>query len=84
MFNIGPGEMVLIFAVILLLFGAKRLPEVARSLGRSITEFKKAVNSTVSEIEDSVKVEPPKVVRPASTAMKPGVRPVRTAPKKAA
>jgi len=37
----GPAEILLILVVILLLFGAKRLPELARSLGKSLSEFKK-------------------------------------------
>jgi sec-independent protein translocase protein TatA len=37
----GPGEVLLILVVILLLFGAKRLPDLARSLGKSLSEFKK-------------------------------------------
>ena len=43
MFNIGWPELILILFVCLLLFGAGRLPEIARQLGRAIQEFKKAV-----------------------------------------
>lgn len=39
--NIGWGELLIILLVVLLLFGAKRLPDLARSLGKSINEFKK-------------------------------------------
>ena len=52
MFNLGIGELIVIFLIILLLFGAARLPEIARSLGKSIKEFKKAgkeINESVSE-----------------------------------
>lgn len=42
----GPLELLLIFLVILLLFGAKRLPEIARGLGESIREFKKAISDS--------------------------------------
>ncbi|MFQ6606404.1 MAG: twin-arginine translocase TatA/TatE family subunit [Fidelibacterota bacterium] len=52
-FNLGPWEIVLILLVILLLFGAKRLPELARSLGKGITEFKGALNETTKEIKDA-------------------------------
>lgn len=38
--NVGMGEMLVIGVVAVLLFGAKRIPEVARSLGRSVNEFK--------------------------------------------
>jgi len=60
--NLGTPEIILIFLVVLLLFGAKRLPELFRSFGKSIKEFKKAT----SEIEDEVRTamdaedEPPK------------------------
>lgn len=45
MFNIGWPELVLILFVCLLLFGASRLPEIARQLGKAIQEFKKALKS---------------------------------------
>jgi sec-independent protein translocase protein TatA len=41
---IGTGELIIIFGVILLLFGGKKLPELAKSLGQGIREFKKACN----------------------------------------
>jgi sec-independent protein translocase protein TatA len=50
-FNIGMGEMILIFLVVLLLFGAKRLPEIGSSLGKGIREFK----GSMREVEKSIK-----------------------------
>jgi sec-independent protein translocase protein TatA len=41
--RIGIGELILIFAVIFLLFGANRLPEIARSLGKAVKEFKREI-----------------------------------------
>jgi len=41
-FNLGGGEIILVLAVVLLLFGAKKMPELARGFGQSIKEFKKA------------------------------------------
>jgi sec-independent protein translocase protein TatA len=49
--NLRAPELILIFLVVLLLFGAKRLPELFRSFGKSIREFKKAT----SEIEDDIR-----------------------------
>ena len=51
MFGLGPVEMVLIFFVLLLLFGAKRLPELAGGMGKGIRDFKRALNGMD---EDSV------------------------------
>jgi sec-independent protein translocase protein TatA len=48
----GMGEMILLFLVVLLLFGAKRLPEIGSALGKGIREFK----SSVREIEHELKV----------------------------
>ncbi|HEU0014318.1 MAG TPA: twin-arginine translocase TatA/TatE family subunit [Longimicrobium sp.] len=43
-FGLGFGELLLIFAVLLLLFGAKRLPELAGGMGKGIREFKRNIN----------------------------------------
>ena len=48
----GGWELVLIVFVILLLFGAKRIPELARGIGRGIREFKDATKDVKKEIED--------------------------------
>jgi len=49
--NLGMGEILLILFVIILLFGAKRLPELARSVGKSLSEFRHAVNSATDDIK---------------------------------
>lgn len=54
MFGMGPWELFLIFVVILLLFGAKRLPEMAKGMGKGISEFKRALKDTTDEIKGSV------------------------------
>jgi sec-independent protein translocase protein TatA len=65
--GLGMGEIILIFLVVLLLFGAKRLPEIGSSLGKGIREFK----SSVREIEGELKApleedEKPRNVPPPS------------------
>ena len=64
MLNLGPWEVILIFVVVLLLFGAKRLPDVAKSLGRGIQEFKKASREIQSDIEKSVELPPENTAKP--------------------
>ncbi|HEV8616370.1 MAG TPA: twin-arginine translocase TatA/TatE family subunit [Methylomirabilota bacterium] len=46
MFGLGYQELLIILVIVLILFGANRLPELARSLGSSVKEFKKGVNET--------------------------------------
>lgn len=51
--NIGGGELILIFVVILLLFGSKKIPEVARGIGKGINQFKKGLK----DVQDNLKID---------------------------
>jgi len=55
MFKFGMGELVIILLIVLLLFGAKKLPEISRALGRSIKEFKKGAKEIKDEVDDATK-----------------------------
>ena len=50
MFGIGTTELIIIMFIILLIFGAKKLPELAQGLGKGIREFKKASNDIQEEL----------------------------------
>ena len=50
--GLGMGEMIVIFLVVLLLFGAKRLPEIGSSLGKGIREFKGSIKEIEKEVRD--------------------------------
>lgn len=60
--NMGGYEILLIVLVILIFFGAKKIPELARGLGKGIREFKDATKEITDEIENSVN-DKPKVSR---------------------
>jgi sec-independent protein translocase protein TatA len=60
-FNMGGSEIVLILLLVLIFFGAKKIPELARGLGRGIREFKDATKEIKDEIEDGLN-DPPKKV----------------------
>ncbi len=55
MFRFGIWELLIILFIVLLLFGAGRLPEIARAMGRSIKEFKKGTREIRDEIESTLK-----------------------------
>ena len=50
----GPQEMVIFLVIILFLFGSKKLPSLARAVGKSLTEFKKGKDEAMSEIKNAV------------------------------
>ena len=52
--SVGPWEIVAILAVALLLFGGKKLPELARGLGKGLRQFKEEVHAVKSEVSDAI------------------------------
>ena len=70
---IGMPELVIIFVIALIIFGPRKLPELGKSLGRSINEFKRASNELKSTLEDEIRVEEQKSAtapaKPAPTAV---------------
>jgi TatA/E family protein of Tat protein translocase len=58
MFNVGPAELILILLVALLVVGPKRLPEVGRSIGKALREFRRTTEEVRSTFEASLDDEP--------------------------
>ena len=58
--NLGTGEIILILLIVLIFFGAKKIPELAQGLGKGLREFRKAARDIQEEVEkpeDSKKIE---------------------------
>ena len=51
--GLGPGEIILIILVVIILFGGKKLPELARGLGLGLKEFKKATQEIKDEVQNA-------------------------------
>ena len=51
--NLGAGEIILILLVVLILFGAKKIPELARGIGKGMSEFKKGIKDVENEIKSA-------------------------------
>lgn len=81
--NFGFGEILIILLVVLLLFGAKRIPEIAGSFGKGIKEFKKSMNDVNRSItepdpeERSDRVRPPEQTTASVAAEEPRPEPKR-------
>ena len=75
---VGPGEFVLVFAAVLLLFGPKKIPEIARTLGKAVSEMRRASR----EFQDQVMriEEPPIDGNAAHFSPRPGVDAALTSP----
>ena len=61
LFNLGGGEIILILAIVLILFGAKKLPELAKGLGQGIKEFKKATDNASEGMREAMAESAPTI-----------------------
>jgi sec-independent protein translocase protein TatA len=55
--SIGMPELIIIFVIALVIFGPRKLPELGRSLGKSLAEFKRASNELKSTLEEEIRIE---------------------------
>ena len=66
--SLGVPELILIFAVVLLVFGPRKIPEVGRMLGKALAEFRKATDDLKNTIDREVRLEELKKVTPSIVA----------------
>ena len=64
--SIGMPELIIIFVIALIIFGPRKLPELGRSLGKSLAEFKRASNELKSTLEEEIRLEEQQQVGPRS------------------
>jgi sec-independent protein translocase protein TatA len=85
--SIGMPELIIIFVIALIIFGPRKLPELGRSLGKSLAEFKKASNELRNTLEEEIRIDEQRSTAEASktqaaqattaTTATPGDEPVR-------
>jgi sec-independent protein translocase protein TatA len=82
--SIGMPELIIIFVIALIIFGPRKLPELGKSLGRSLNEFKKASNDLQNTLEQEIKLEEQKETAATRKAEAPAdsttITPDATAP----
>ncbi len=64
-------ELIIIFVIALIIFGPRKLPELGRSLGKSIAEFKKASNELQRTLDEEIRMEEQRIEAPKPTAATP-------------
>ncbi len=84
--SIGPAELILIFVIALLVFGPKKLPEIGRSVGKALREFKKTSDEIKGRIEEEIEASEikdiGKDIRTSVNELQSGVRSIEDGIKK--
>jgi sec-independent protein translocase protein TatA len=80
--SLGMPELVIIFFIALIIFGPRKLPELGRSLGRSLSEFKRASNELKNTLEEEIRIEEQReatkttAAQPAAATVPRGAEPI--------
>jgi TatA/E family protein of Tat protein translocase len=77
--SIGMQELIIIFVIALIIFGPRRLPELGKSLGKSIAEFKRASNELRNTLEDEIRIDEQRQTK-STVASNPAPTPVEAQP----
>jgi sec-independent protein translocase protein TatA len=78
--SIGMPELIIIFVIALIIFGPRKLPELGRSLGKSLAEFKKASNELKSTLEEEIRLEEQRSTLEEKKAAAQSAQPVTAPP----
>ena len=70
MFNVGPAELIVILLVALIIFGPKRLPEIGKTVGKGLREFRKATQDIRSDVEGAMSDDGTKPAAPSVEAQR--------------
>ena len=76
--SIGMPELIIILVIALIIFGPRKLPELGKSLGRSLNEFKKASQDLQNTLEQEIKVEEQKETQAKAKAAEPAAAVLET------
>ena len=69
--SVGVPELIIIFTLALIIFGPRKLPELGRSLGKSLAEFKRASNELRNTLDEEVRLDEQRSTRPQEAAALP-------------